>query len=112
FGRTRPVLGGLSDIAARLAADVPGFRAGNGVIANGGSVGLIEDAASGTVFLVKAIGDRVVTRKLSHATLGAVTSDGTALRLRLRDFTFPQATVALAAADASRAWEARLKRTA
>jgi hypothetical protein len=108
FGRTRPRLGSLADIAARLAADVPGFRSGSGVIATGCDTALIEDAATHTLFLVKAVGDRMVTRKLSRGALRGVTVDGAVLRLRLKDFSFPNATLALADADASRSWEARL----
>jgi hypothetical protein len=112
FGRTKPALGNLAEIAARLAADVPGFRPGMSVIANDGDTALIEDRTSGTLFLVKAVGDRIVTRRVSHGTLRGVAVEGSALRLQLRDFTFANARLALADAEALRTWEARLKKAA
>jgi len=112
FGRAKPVLGSVPDIAARLAADVPGFRAGRGVTASSGDTALIEDEASGAIFLVKALGDRVVTRKLSRVSLGEVRAVGSTLALRLRDFAFRGAVLSLPDERASREWEKRLKQVA
>ena len=69
FGRAKPVLGNLQDLGARIAADIPGFRAGRGVVGNDGAAALIEDEAGAAIFLVRAFGDRIVTRKLSHGAL-------------------------------------------
>ena len=112
FGRTKPALGSLADIAARLAADVPGFRAGAGLVADDGSTALIEDATTGTLFLAKAIGDRVVTRKVSRSMLRGIAVDGSTLRLQLGDFTFRDATLAFTDSDALRGWEMRLREAA
>jgi hypothetical protein len=112
FGRTKPALGSLGDIAARLAADIPGFRAGAGVVAIDGSAALIEDASTHSLFLVKAIGDRVVTRKIARGTIRSVASEGCDLKLRLGDFTLGNATLALADTEAVRTWGTRLKEVA
>ncbi len=89
---------------ARLAADVPGFRAGRRAVSGDGRSILVEDARDGAVYLAVARGDGVVTRKLSRAT--RISRDGERLVLDLRDFTLKRAELTLA--DASD-WEARLK---
>lgn len=89
---------------ARLAADVPGFRAGRRAASGDGRSVLIEDARDGAIYLAVARGDGVVTRKLSRAT--HVSRDGERLTLGLKDFTLGRAELTLA--DASD-WEARLK---
>jgi hypothetical protein len=112
FGRAKPALGNLQDLGSRIAADIPGFRAGRGVVGNDGAAALVEDEGGTTIFLVGALGDRIVTRKLSRAALRRVARDGSALLLQLRDFTCPKARIELADEDAARAWEARLKQEA
>ncbi len=112
FGRAKPVLGNLQDLGARIAADIPGFRAGRGVVGNDGAAALIEDEAGAAIFLVRAFGDRIVTRKLSYGALRRAARDGSALSLQLRDFAFPRARIVLDDDDVARAWEARLKQAA
>jgi hypothetical protein len=112
FGRAKPVLGNLQDLGARIAADIPGFRAGRGVVGNDGATALIEDEKGATIFLIRAFGNRIVTRKLSRGVLRQVVTDGSALSLQLKDFTFPKARIVLNDHDAARAWEARLKQAA
>jgi hypothetical protein len=112
FGRAKPILGNLQDLGSLIAADVPGFRAGCGVVGSDGAAALVEDEGSAAIFLVGAIGDRIVTRKLSPATLHRMARDGSVLSLQLRDFAFPKTRITLADNDAARAWEARLKQAA
>ena len=109
FGRARLRIASLPDVAAKLAAEVPGFRAGDGVVASDGATALIEDAASGAIYLIEALGDRLVTRKLGRGSLRALNDDGSSLSLTLADFTFTKAKLAFADATARRTWEARLK---
>jgi hypothetical protein len=109
FGRAKPALGNLQNLGARIAADIPGFRAGSGIVGNDGSTALVTDSADGTIFLIKAFGDRVVTRRLSRGVVRGVSTDGSTLSLRLKDFTWPRARIALDSEAAARDWEARLK---
>jgi hypothetical protein len=108
FGRPKPALGNLQKLGALIAADIPGFNAGGGIIGNDGSVALVTDGADNTIFLIKALGDRVVTRKLSRGALRAVSTDGSTLSLQLRDYTLPTAQIALDSEATARDWESRL----
>ena len=110
FGRAKHTLGNLHDLGLRIAADIPGFRAGRGVVGNDGATALIEDEADAAIFLVSAFGDRIVTRKLSRSVLRRVAMEGSALSLQIEDFTFPKARIVLDDHDAALAWESRLKR--
>ena len=112
FGRAKPALGNIQDLGTRIAADIPGFRAECGIIGNDGSVALVTDGADSTIFLIKALGDRLVTRRLSRGLLQAVSTDGSTLSLWLKDFTLPRARIALESEAAARDWEARLKKLA
>ena len=112
FGRAKSALGNIQDLGAWIAADTPGFRAGSGIVGNDGSVALVTDGADSTIFLIKAFGDRVVTRKLSRGMLRAVSADGSTLSLRLKDFTLPKARIALDSEITARDWEARLRKLA
>lgn len=89
---------------ARLAFDVPGFRAGRSAVSADGRAALIEDARDGAVHLAVARGDGVVTRKLARGA--HISRDGERLTLGLKDFTLKRAQLTLA--DASD-WETRLK---
>jgi hypothetical protein len=110
FGRAKPALGNVQAVATRIAADIPGFRAGGGIIGNDGATALVTDSADSTIFLIKAFGDRVVTRKLSRGVLRGVSADGSTLSLRLKDFTWPKARIALGSEAIARDWEVRLKK--
>jgi len=112
FGRAKPALGSIQSLGVRIAADIPGFRAGSGVVGNDGATALVTDDADSTVFLVKAFGDRLVMRKLSRGVVRGVSANGLMLSLRLKDFTLPKARIALESEAAARDWEARLKRLA
>jgi hypothetical protein len=109
FGRAKFALGSVRDIGTRIAADLPGFRAGSGIVGNDGATALVTDSADSTIFLVKAFGDRLVTRKLSRGVVRDVSANGSMLSLRLKDFTLPNARIALESEAAAQDWEARLK---
>ncbi|HUJ46103.1 MAG TPA: hypothetical protein VLV55_03140 [Rhizomicrobium sp.] len=109
FGRARFRITSLSDVAAKLAAEVPGFRAGDGIVASDGRAALCEDKTSGAIYLVEAVGNRLVTRRLGRGSLRALSGDGAGLSLRLADFTFAKSKLAFADAAARKIWEARLK---
>ena len=102
FGRAGAPASGAFD--ARLAEDVPGFRAGRRAVSRDGRVALIENLRDGAVYLAVARGDGVVTRKLARDA--RISRDGERLMLGLNDFTLGRAELVLA--DASE-WETRLK---
>jgi len=109
FGRAHLRIASLPDVAARLAAEVPGFRAGDGIVASDGATALIEDGASGAIYLIEALGDRLVIRKLGRGSLRALNDNGSGLSLGLVDFAFTKASIALPDESARHIWEARLK---
>jgi hypothetical protein len=90
-------------VAACLARDVPGFRAGKVALSRDGTAALVEDARDGTVYLALARGDGVVTRRLMRGT--ALRCDGEELELLLNEFTLKRARLELADAGD---WAARL----
>ena len=112
FGRAKSALDSLADLGALIAADIPGFRAGGGIIGNDGSTALVTDGADSAIFLIKALGDRVVMRKLSRGVVRSVSADGSTLSLQLKDFTWPKARIALDSEAKAQDWEARLKNLA
>ena len=109
FGRVRAQLGTAQEIAARLVAEIPDFRAGRMIIGADGRSAVIENAANRALYLVEAMGDAVVTRQLSAGLLANVGRLGEKLSLELRDFTFPRATLVAGNESLAREWEARLK---
>jgi len=104
FGRKARALD-TGALAARLALDHPGFRAGDSVVA--GDAALIENREDGAVWLVRAGGDKFVTRKLERVK--RLSRAGNALDLRFADFTFPKARLSFADEATAQAWEARLR---
>jgi len=109
FGRVRPHLGTTQEIAARLTAEIPGFRMGRAIIGADGRSAVIENATNRSLYLIEAMGEDVVTRQLSKRLLANVGRLGEKLSLELRDFTFPRATLVAASESIAREWEARLK---
>jgi hypothetical protein len=109
FGRVRAQVGTAQEIAARLAKEIPGFRAGRAIVGADGCSAVIENAANRSLYLVEAMGDAVVTRQLSQSLLANVGRLGEKLSLELRDFTFPRATLVAGNESLAREWEARLK---
>ncbi|HEX3674925.1 MAG TPA: hypothetical protein VHU87_11685 [Rhizomicrobium sp.] len=109
FGRCTGALD-LAALGRALALDQPGFRAGDGVVA--GDAALVENAADGALYLVRAGGDKFVTRKLSRGSVRGLSRDGSRLDLRFADFTFPRARLAFADEASAADWQARLSRAA
>lgn len=94
--------------AARLAADVPGFRLGHSALSADTRSAMLEDARDGSVWLVTARGDGFVTRRLSRRDVKAASREGALLNLRFSDFTFPGAAIAFHDEDVARDWEMRM----
>jgi hypothetical protein len=109
FGRARPHVGGRDAIASRLAREIPGFRAGRCLIGADGRAALIENAANRSIVLVEALGDGVISRKLTHDLVANIGRLGAQLSLELADFTFPRATILAGNEVQAREWEMRLK---
>jgi hypothetical protein len=104
FGRKTGALD-IGALAERLALDHPGFRLGEAVLA--GNAALLEDKTDGAVWLVRAGGDKFVTRRLT--AIKRLARDGVALEMRFADFTFPRARLAFADEGQAGRWEARLR---
>lgn len=109
FGRAKTDVGTADTVSARLAREIPGFRAGRFARDAQGRAALIENAADRSVFLVEALGDDVVTRKLLPSQPITVDRNGATLELRLADFTFPRAKIRFDDEAAAREWERRLE---
>jgi hypothetical protein len=109
FGRVHAQVGTAQEIAARLANEIPGFRAGRAIVGVDGRSAVVENASNRALYLVEAMGDDIVTRQLSHGLLANVGRLGEKLSLELRDFTFPRATLIAGSESLAREWEARLK---
>lgn len=108
FGRNTARLDSDS-LAARLALDVPGFRAGASAISADANTALIENAADRSLYLARARGDKFVVRKIANAAVHSVGRDDAKLSLRFADFTFPKVDFALASATDASAWETRIR---
>jgi hypothetical protein len=109
FGRAKPDVGSAEAIAAHLAREIPGFRAGRCALGTDGLAALIENDADRSILLVQALGEGIVTRRLSRALLASTGRLGARLSLGLSDFTLPRVRVALASESLAREWETRLK---
>ncbi|GEM_PF-1606274 len=108
FGRVRARTD-LAAVRARLALDVPGFRAGDEALSRDQAAALVENAADGSVYLARAEGDGLITRKISPGALKRLVRDGGTLALSLRDFTFPETQIFFGDPAPAKGWEARLK---
>lgn len=109
MGRTRARLD-LAAASALLAAEHPGFRAGDAVMTAAADAALIEDR-EGALYLVMALGDRMVSRKLSRKEVVSLARSGRMLTLGFRDFTFPRARLALRDDAEAEDWQRRLGRS-
>jgi hypothetical protein len=107
FGRKRARLASQAEAEAMLAAEVPGFRAGRFALAADGGGALMENAGDATLYLIAPVGQKFVSRKLDRAALKTISRTSGGLTLQLADFTFPQLTLKLDAAQ-SGDWEQRL----
>ena len=104
FGAGETFLRDIGAVVAKLAHDVPGFRAGQAAISRDGCSVLIENIADGEVYLAVMRGDNLVTRKLARGT--GIVRVGNRLEMRFDDFTLRAARLELADAPA---WEMKLK---
>lgn len=110
-------IGGWSDVrfedvslpAQRLEEDVTGFRAGEGVIANGGLAALVMEQGEARLGLVIARGDRCVTRAIRPGEIDRLDADGQRFHIHFNDFTLPRVTLDLDGSAAKR-WEAIMRR--
>lgn len=112
FGATGVKLTSASDAIRRLKEEIAGFRAGDTVIDTAQSAALVENAHDGSLHLVVARGDGLVTRALKKGAVKTLARDGATLSLRLTDFTLPRAKLTLADEALARDWETRLARQA
>jgi hypothetical protein len=111
FGRRTAALD-LAGLEQTLALEYPGFRAGMRVLAADAQTALLENAADGSLHLVRAGGDKFVARKLARGSVRELSRDGARLDLRFADFTFPCAHLAFADDATAADWQARLSRAA
>ena len=95
--------------AGLLASEHPGFRAARCSVAAKKDAALVEDETGG-LYVVTALGDRLVSRKLSPDIVRNVSRDGAALAIGFSDMTFPQIRIVLAGEDVAREWDARIAR--
>lgn len=107
FGRVRPSLGDAQSIAARLAREVPRFRAGAVALSEDGRCALVEDAVHHALYLVEAQGADAVTRKLTPSLVHAVRHSGREIAITLADYTLPEARLRLAD-DVAAQWARKL----
>ena len=97
-------------VAAQLALEVPGFRAGSSTVSADSSAALIENKADRSLYLACVRGDKFAIRKVSKGALRTIICDDGTLNLRFTDFTFPKAAFQFHRADDASAWEARVRR--
>lgn len=109
FGRARPAVGTAEQLAAHLAREIPGFRAGRFALDRDGRAALVENVADRSIVLVDALGDGLVTRRLGGAVLSQVQREEARLSLTLRDFTLPRVALGLESDAVARDWEHLLK---
>jgi len=108
FGIPKASVQSEQNIETALAQDVPGFRAGDHVLAPDKSAALVENVSDGQIYLAVGCGDGIVTRKLTHGFVRGVARDGRDLRLTLDDFSLPLAHLVLGDEASARSWEMRL----
>jgi hypothetical protein len=109
FGAARARLSSREMIAAHLAREVAGFRAGLIAIGNDGLAALAEDANAHRFYAVSVCGDGLVMRELGGTTLGSFARSGASIVLRLRDLTLRTISLVFPSEEDARTWETRLK---
>ena len=97
----------LDSARAALEADVIGFKAGEGVLADDGRAALFTERAGDRLGLVAALGDGLVTRALAAGELRAAQRADAKLSLRLNDYTFTRMEIALGDRGEAETWRAR-----
>jgi len=108
FGTKGVRLTTAQDLEAYLAQILPAFRTRNIALGNDAKSVLAENDVDGTVHLIVACGDGLVTSKLSQPLLKTVTRHGATLCLRLSDFTLPHADIVFADPAVAAQWEKKL----
>ena len=106
FGTRTVVIPPPAALEAYLANLIPGFR--SRAVAADAATALVE-RDDGSLHLVVARGDGLVTRQLTPALLRRVEQDGPALMLRLADFTLPSVRLQFRDTDEALRWQARLR---
>ncbi len=103
----------LEEAAERLAEDVIGFHASEGVVAADGRAALVLDRDQPRLGIVVARRDRLVCRALPAGGLRSVEADARdslSLDLRLDDDTLSRVGVRFADAPQAETWRRRLER--
>ena len=108
FGLQGVRMTSAQSLEAYLAGTLPAFRARNMVLDSAAKAALAENDFDGTIFLVVACGDAMVSRKLSRSLLRNIGRQETKLSLRLADFTLPRADLTFADSATTSLWEKKL----
>ena len=108
FGASGARIATAQALEAYLGQILPRFRVRSIALGEDAKAALAENDVDGTIHLVVAHGDGMVTRKLSRPLLRAVERNGAMLSLRLDDFTMPRAALILPDPAIAAAWEKKL----
>jgi len=108
FGLKGVRIGSAQNLEAYLARTLPLFRARSMALDTSEKVALAENDVDGTIHLVVAYGDGIVSRKLSRTLLRDISRREATLLLRLADFTLPRADLTFADSTTASLWEKKL----
>ncbi|MGA7710472.1 MAG: hypothetical protein WCA81_01110 [Rhizomicrobium sp.] len=108
FGLQSVRIGSVQNLEAYLAGTLPVFRARSMVLDSAAKAALAENDVDGTIYLVVAYGDAMVSRKLSQSLLRDVSRQEARLSLRLADFSLPRADLNFADSTTALLWEKKL----
>ncbi len=108
FGLDGARIASTQTVEAYLARTLPLFRARSMALDSAEKAALAENDVDGTIHLVVACGDGMVSRKLSRSLLRGVSRQGSTLSLRLADFTLPRADLIFAESTTALQWEKKL----
>ena len=108
FGLQSVRIGSVQNLEAYLAGTLPVFRARSMVLDSAANAALAENDIDGTIYLVVAYGDAMVSRKLSQSLLRDVSRQEARLSLRLADFSLPRADLNFADSTTALLWEKKL----
>ncbi len=108
FGLQSVRIGSVQNLEAYLAGTLPVFRARSMVLDFAANAALAENDIDGTIYLVVAYGDAMVSRKLSQSLLRDVSRQEARLSLRLADFSLPRADLNFADSTTALLWEKKL----
>jgi hypothetical protein len=108
FGLQGLRIASAQNLEAYLARTLPAFRTRSMALGSDEKAGLAENDVDGTIHLVVAYGDGLVSRRLSRALLRGIRRQEAILSLRLADFTLPRADLTFADAATALLWEKKL----